>query len=147
MKCLLMILVIVVAVYACDKQTDAVYDSHLFGALQAKKWVFDSAMLTDSVGVKSSVYAVDSVKEINRFNSQLYTIDSIRISGTDTTLLDSSSNQIIYNSPNRIYFYNMVSQQIMMNHYLDIDTVNTEALILTKTDTLKTISRNYYHAQ
>ena len=145
MKRLLVIAVMIVAIYACDKETDVVYDSHLFSALQAKNWVFDSAMITDSSGAKSSVYAVDSVTEINRFNSQIYTIKNIHAS--DTTLSDTVSNQIIYNSPNRIYFYNTVSQQIILNQYLDIDTVNAQTLILTKTDTVKTISRNYYHAQ
>ena len=145
MKRLLIACVIIVAIYACDKETDAMYDSHLFGALQARSWVFDYATVTDSLKGDSTIYAADTAKQISQFSAQQYVIKNIRVS--DSVLIDTTTYQIIYDNPNRIYFYDAETQQIKKDAYLNIDTVNAASLVLTRTDTFHTVSRSYYHAQ
>ena len=145
MKRFVFVCVVCVAIYACDKETaDPVYDSHLFQALQAHNWVMDSAKVTDSLERDTFLYAVDTVNEITQFTSSQYTINNVRV--VDSLVKDTTAYQVIYNSPNQIYFYNNAEQAVLLNQYLNIDSVNAEALILTIVDTFKNTSRKYYHA-
>ncbi len=145
MKRFLLLCVVCITIYACDKETaDPVYDTHLFQALQAHDWVFDSSKVTDSLNNNTFLYAMDTVNEITQFTSSQYTINNVRV--LDSLVKDTLAYQVIYNSPNQIYFYNNNEQAILTNQYINIDTVNAEALILTKMDTFKTVSRIYYHA-
>ena len=144
MKRFVLVCFVCAAIYACDKETDPVYDSHLFEALQVNDWVFDSARVTDSTNRDTLLYARDSVKEITQFNAQQYVYNNVRF--PDSTVLDTTIYQAIYDSPRRIYFYNTAEQQLLRNQYIEIDTVTAEALTLTITDTFKTVSRKYYHA-
>lgn len=145
MKRLLIVCMIAVAIYACGKETDAVYDSHLFADLQAQSWIFDYATIRDSLHGDSTIHPADTVMQVVQFNAQQYVTRTIRIS--DSALIDTAAYQIIYDNPSRIYFYDATDQKIKKDFYLNIDTVNASSLVLTKTDTFNTVTRSYYHAQ
>ena len=133
-----------VLLFACYKQpSDTVYDSHLFPLLQAHSWVLDSARVTDSAHVATTIPASDTAQQITEFASQLYIIRDIR----DTTVLDSTYYQSVFVSPRTVYFF-ANGGVLLMKQYLSIDTVNDQLLILSKMDSTSGVaSVNYYHAE
>ena len=119
-----------------------VYDAHLFQQLAAYTWVFDSSR-TDSASHDTAVYAKDTIEQTTTFNSQLYIIRNV----VDTTVRDSTVYQVIYNTPDKVYFY-PYNEQLIPNQYFIIDTVNTTSLVLSRKDTAAGFSSvMYYHAK